>query len=135
MKLKAELSKKNKYWISKHRYYELVHFCLQYPEWVKRYSELGYGETSKVIALSNEYGSTDRVADIAVERAICMSKIELVEKTCRDTDLYISDYILRGVTEDLSYTYLSTVLNIPCGQDMYYDRRRKFFWMLSKRMP
>lgn len=27
------LSKKNPYHISKHRYYELKHFCLQYHEW------------------------------------------------------------------------------------------------------
>ena len=30
---RAEVSKKNKYYISKHRYYELKHFCLQYKEW------------------------------------------------------------------------------------------------------
>lgn len=30
---RAEVSKRNKYYISKHRYYELKHFCLQYPEW------------------------------------------------------------------------------------------------------
>ena len=29
--LRAELSEKNPYWIEKHRYYELKHFCLQYP--------------------------------------------------------------------------------------------------------
>ena len=34
---RPELSKKNKYYISKHRYYELKHFCLQYPEWVEKY--------------------------------------------------------------------------------------------------
>ena len=31
--LRSELSPKNKYYIDKHRYYELKHFCLQYPEW------------------------------------------------------------------------------------------------------
>lgn len=28
--VRCELSGTNKYWISKHRYYELKHFCLQY---------------------------------------------------------------------------------------------------------
>ena len=32
-----EVSEKNKYWIDKHRYYELKHFCLQYPLWKKEY--------------------------------------------------------------------------------------------------
>ena len=38
-----EISEKNEYWISRHRYYELKHFCLQYKEWVKSY--LGLKET------------------------------------------------------------------------------------------
>lgn len=29
--IRPEISPKNKYWISKHRHYELKHFCLQYP--------------------------------------------------------------------------------------------------------
>ena len=31
--IRPEISEKNKYWISKHRFYELRHFCLQYREW------------------------------------------------------------------------------------------------------
>ena len=38
--LKNELSGKNKYHLSKHRYLELKHFCLQYPEWKKRLKEI-----------------------------------------------------------------------------------------------
>lgn len=32
-----ELSEKNPYWIERHRYYELKHFCLQHPLWKKEY--------------------------------------------------------------------------------------------------
>lgn len=28
--IRPELSEKNPYWIERHRYYELKHFCLQY---------------------------------------------------------------------------------------------------------
>lgn len=28
--IRPEVSKKSKYWIERHRYYELKHFCLQY---------------------------------------------------------------------------------------------------------
>ena len=38
--VKSELSQNNKYWIPRHRYFELKHFCLQYPEWKKKYIEL-----------------------------------------------------------------------------------------------
>mgnify|MGYP002575224840 CR=1 FL=1 len=33
--MRPELSQKNPYWIGKHRYYELKHFCLQSPIWKK----------------------------------------------------------------------------------------------------
>ena len=35
--IRPELSEKNPYWIERHRYYELKHFCLQYPIWKKAY--------------------------------------------------------------------------------------------------
>lgn len=38
--IRPELSEKNKYWIEKHRYYELKHFCLQYVIWKKSYLAL-----------------------------------------------------------------------------------------------
>ena len=38
--IRPETSKKNKYWIPRHRYHELKHFCLQYPLWKKAYLEL-----------------------------------------------------------------------------------------------
>lgn len=35
--IRAEVSENNPYWIEKHRYYELKHFCLQYPTWKRNY--------------------------------------------------------------------------------------------------
>ena len=35
--IRPEISEKSKYWIDKHRHYELKHFCLQYPRWKKAY--------------------------------------------------------------------------------------------------
>jgi hypothetical protein len=31
----------------------------------------------------------------------------------------------------VSWTYLSTALRIPCCKETYYDRYRKFFYILS----
>lgn len=118
--VRAELSLKNKYWITKHRHYELKHFCLQYPEWKKAHSDLR--ESIAPLSLSKR---------IAMQ-TIYSKNIELVEKTAREADPYLYEYIIKGVTEGKSYTYLRTVLNIPCGKDMYYDRYRKFFWLLSE---
>ena len=38
--IRPEVSSKKEYWLSRHRYYELKHFCLQYPEWKRNYRAL-----------------------------------------------------------------------------------------------
>lgn len=95
--IRPVIAHSNKYYISRHRYYELKHFCLQYYEW--REDLKGYRD--------------------------------LVHTMCYEADPVLADYIFKAVTENRSYTYLKTYLNIPCGRSMYFDRYRKFFWLLS----
>ena len=75
---------------------------------------------------------TDKTATCAIARLNCKEKIDMVEKAAKEADLELSNYILLAVTENLSYAYLQSKLEIPCGRDMYYDRYRKFFWLLDK---
>lgn len=134
-KLRAELSEKNKYWIDKHRYYELKHFCLQYPMWKKAYKSLeeidpqspNYSESIKCIPTQSS--TTEKYA---IAKVILEHRLKMIEKAAYEADEEIGGYILKGVTEELSYTYLKAKLNMPCGKDMYYDRYRRFFWLLSK---
>lgn len=131
--IRAQISEKNKYWIDKHRYYELKHFCLQYKEWKRAYAM--YNETLVGSPVLKEYVDENVKIDFTSKKAIEMAayskRIHLIEQTAIEADPYLSDYILKGVTEGVSYTYLKTKLEIPCGRDMYYDRYRKFFWLLS----
>ena len=39
-KVRPEISEKNPYFIERERYYELKHFCRQYPIWKKAYRAL-----------------------------------------------------------------------------------------------
>lgn len=132
--IRPEISSKNKYWIDKHRHYELKHFCLQYPGWKKAYAEFDNPavplSTIERVSTSNLPG--DPTAKRAVMKAHYAKRIELIEKTAKEADQYLYEYIIKAVTEELSYTYLKNRLEIPCGRDMYYDRYRKFFWLLSE---
>lgn len=132
--LRPEVSPKNKYHINKHRHYELKHFCLQYPEWVKIYNELCNPAIS-LSAMEREPTSNlpgDPTAKRAMLKTFYADRIKLIEQTTLETDPYLHTYILKGVTEQRSYTYLRTILGMPCGKDMYYDRYRRFFWLLSE---
>ena len=132
--IRPEISEKNKYWIDKHRHYELKHFCLQYPEWKRIYTTLNNANIP--LSMLDRVPTSNIPGDPTAKRALIKTyyaeRIKLIEKVALESDIYLHDYILKAVTEGLSYTYLKTRLNIPCGRDMYYDRYRKFFWILSK---
>lgn len=132
--IRAEISAKNKYWINKHRHYELKHFCLQYSEWKK-----AYAACNEAIIFASEFDKmpssnvpSDLTAKYAIKKAQYAEKIKLIERIAMEADDYLYPYILKAVTEGLSYTYLKTRMEIPCGKDMYYNRYRKFFWLLSE---
>lgn len=133
-KIRPELSIKNKYWIDKHRHYELKHFCLQYPEWKRAYAD--FDNPSMPLSMVERVPTSNLPGDPTAKRAMMKAyyseKINLIEKAAMDTDQYLCNYILKAVTENLSYTYLKSKLDIPCGKDMYYDRYRRFFWILSE---
>lgn len=132
--IRPEISKDNKYWISKHRYYELKHFCLQYPNWKRIVLDVYSSNTSTSIV--ERIPSTNRPSDptgnLALLNLYYLERIKLIEKIAAETDKQLSYYILKGVTEGFSYTYLKSRLEMPCSRDMYYDRYRRFFWLLSQ---
>ena len=132
--IRPELSGKNKYWISRHRYYELKHFCLQYPMWKKVYSALEDLDISsaRITGMPSSNNISDITAEHATVKAYYSNRIQMVEDAAIKADPELCDYILKAVTEGLSYTNLKARLEIPCGKDMYYDRYRRFFWLLSK---
>lgn len=133
-KIRPEISQKSKYWIDKHRHYELKHFCLQYPSWKKTYSE--FSDDSVSLSMIEGARTSNLPGDPTAKRAIMkahyMERIKLIENVAEEADKYLSHYILKAVTENLSYTYLKSRLDIPCSRDMYYDRYRRFFWLLSE---
>lgn len=131
--IRAELSQKNKYWIDKHRHYELKHFCLQYPMWKRTYAALSELNTSlsNIQERSSNNIPGDPTAKCAIRKAYYLERINLVENMAREADEFLHTYILKAVTEELSYTYLKNKMQIPCGRDTYYDRYRRFFWLLS----
>lgn len=121
--IRAEMSSKNKYYISKHRYYELKHYCLQYYEWLEEWRSIT-GYTDGLIF--------DPTSAAAVKRDELTAKMKQVEALAMSVDDAIGDYIFEAVTTDKTYTYFKTVKNIPCGKDFFYERYRRFFWLLDR---
>ena len=100
--LRAELSQKNKYYIDKHRYYELKHFCLQYPEWKRAYAELE--DVTLPLSMIERVSTSNLPGDPTAKRALMRffysERIKIIEKAAMDADPYLYSYIIKGATEE-----------------------------------
>ena len=132
--IRPEITQKNKYWIEKHRYYELKHFCLQYPIWKKAYKALD-GLSGRPLDLAS-FVKSDQKKDptyrCAEAKIFYSERMDLIRQTAEETDPDLGGYILKAVTEGISYNGLKTRFNIPCQKDSYYNLYRRFFWLLNK---
>lgn len=129
--IRPELSKRSKYWISRHRYYELKHFVMQYPEW-----DLAVATTDSMVrACQNREGKITNISDPvgkAVERRIKYNyNMNLCKQIADDTDPVLGRIILQAIILGESYDKIKARTGIPCCKDAYYDLYRKFFWLLD----
>ena len=126
--IRAKISKSNEYYISKHRYYELKHFCLQYSEWKRELGKLNwFGEKG-----DGRSSDPAKPVEWMVERRNeYIKKMEMIEQAALEADSDIYKYLLKGVTEGLSYGCLRAD-GLVCSRDYYYHQYRRFFYCLSR---
>lgn len=131
---KAELSKKNPYWIPKDKYYEMLYFSRQYN--TMRQEKKDILRTYPSIKMGENVTSSD-ISDPVVKSAMRLEelniKMKLIEDTAKEAGADIYKWLLLGVTTDYSYNYLAKKLNMPASKNAYYDRYRKYFYLLSKK--
>lgn len=126
--IRAEVSCRNTYWISRHRYYELKHFCLQYPEWKEAYHNLdGFG-ARPIMEIGRKGGVSDPTYIYAQARIYYRDRMDMVEKAALDAVADMAKLMVKAVTEGLSYEHISP----PCCKEVWYAGYRRFFWLLDK---
>lgn len=130
--IRPELSKHNKYWVERHRYYELKHFCLQYPLW-KFYSKTIDGLEGKKFPVGKPGSNfSDPVLWAVERREEYANKMILLQDAVMATSPEFSDYIFRAVTQGLKYENLRLMDQVPCGREYWYELYRKFFYILDR---
>ena len=142
----------DKFGISKHRYRELKNYCLQYNEWKDklRYNTSAI-KSQELTGMPFTGGISDTTQCIALSRLDLEHNCDTIEQTMiqaiktlkkggTSKNLYEGEYqdiychLMKAITnDDISYTYLDQVMNIPIGRDCFYKFRRYFFYLLDKR--
>ena len=133
-KIRPEISKRKPYYISKHRFYELKHFCLQYKEWKKELNDISIPSSNSLDGKVHTPGGSakDPVLESVMRRELLTDKIHMVRKAAKACSEDLGIYVLKGVTEEVSYERLVLQNGIPCCKETYYEAFRKFFFILSK---
>lgn len=129
------LSEKNEFYLPKEEFLTVLHFALQYPNWVQELRT--EPDTSKAITYDEERvqtsGGYDACSETAMRRYMLEKKKKLVEDTVREVAPEIYDYLLLGVAYGWTFWQLQEK-GMPCGKDMYYDRRHKFYYLLAQKI-
>ena len=131
-RIRPETSKKNEYYISKHRQYELKHFVMQYPEWEERIKELdGLVKVPRTDADKVNLGSvSDKTGDTAVLRELHSRNIDMVVAAAEQTHPIFGIQIAKNIICGVSYCDWSDGKYM--SRDEYYKLYRKFFYILDK---
>lgn len=110
------------YELNAHRYRELKHFCLQYHDMVTELNALEAAEGY----LEKHY---DPTSELAMRENELRTAIGLIEMTARETERFLSDRILKVVTEDVNVKGFT----MPCTRECMEELRRRYYWLLHKR--
>ena len=124
----------NDYGISKYRYQELKNFCLQYDE-KKRKIQYGIsGMCTDNLGASGSSGASDPTSKLAMRHMNYLKDIQMIEMSAVETDRVLYPFLLKSVTQDLSYEdieYDDIYGRIPYGKTDFYAYRRKFYSILN----
>ena len=133
--IRPELSKKSKYYIERHRYYELKHFCLQYPIWKKAYHALDGMSKKPLDGVIFPKKVSDPTARVAMAKAYYKERMEMVEDAAKladaTDDKMLAWFLLEAVTTGKTYDKMNAKTPLPYSRDTFYKTYRKFFYILN----
>ena len=130
------LSAKNEYQLDNAAFYHAYYFALRYPTFKDMLEEMGDG--SRGLSYDSQpHGSANKssLENLAIKRSRVSSRIDLIESSCRLADAELYPWLIKAVTnKDVGYEYLRYQLGIPCSRGTFYNRRRKFYYILSNKL-
>lgn len=110
--------KSDPYFLDKHRFCELKHFCLQYPKWKEEYEKMNNEGESKC-------SDDDPTSRLAIRKADFYRSMKIVEDSAYSADPGLYSLLLRAVTEGIKPS-------LEVDRERFYYAYRRFYWILDK---
>lgn len=131
------LSESNKYYLPKHSYLTCIHYALQYRDWkasleANRDTRGAIRYDKDRIQTSGDYDSTSETAIRMIELERKVNLIDdCINIACDGSSL--ENFIRLGVCYGFTFYQLKDQ-GMPCGKNMYYDIRQRFYYELGKKI-
>ena len=130
-----KLSKKNKYDLPQTMRYAVIYYARQYQEW--EIERKAIENTSRAISFDGDRvmdsGDSDPTFTASARAEALADKMKIIEDTAREADSRIYYYLLMAVGYGWKFDRLKAH-GMPAERDLFYDRRRKFYYLLSKKI-
>lgn len=130
-------SENSKYYIPKEDYLTAIHYALGYPLLKEEVETMA--DTSKGISYDKDKVQTSFGYDTTFEAAVRIAesnkqhKMQLIDDTIRLVADGMDYWLRLGVCYGLTFDQLKGK-GMPCERDLYYLMRRKFYFILAKRI-
>lgn len=131
-----KMSYLGKYKISRKALNYAKWYSLNYPDWLEQYNSL----KDSVRAISYDGMPTgkgqasDATMKLATKRAELRDKMLKVEHAASEAGGDIAEFILKSVIfENMTFEDMKAI-GLPCERTMFYERRRKYYYLLSKEL-
>jgi len=125
----------SKYYLPKEVFLTTIHYCRQYPLWIDELEALtdsnkGIAYDKDKVQSSSDYDST---SELAMKRLAMSVKIDLVRSMAKLVAGHQYRWLIQGCCYGKPYFVLKQD-GIPCGKNLYYSWRRRFYYELSQRI-
>lgn len=131
------LSESNQYYLPKHTYLTCIHYALQYRDWIailntERDTRGAIRYDKDHVQTSNDYDSTSETAMRMIDISEKISKIDkCITEACDDE--VMEKWLRLGVCYGFTIYQLAEE-GMPCGKNLYYELRQRFYYNLSKKI-
>lgn len=125
------MSGKAKWWIEDKELYRLArYYARMYPKWKAEYNAIGGDAREHEGSVSSGMFKTSDTEREAIRRERIRRKLDKIENAAREADAAIFPWILDAAAYGRTFDE-EKAKGLPCEQTMYYEKRRKFYYILS----
>lgn len=127
-----------KYGVSKYAFLMAKAYGLRYDEWREELRNTQSHLPSQRTDIEHrETDIADPTERMGQKRAELVTKIETIEDTVMEAvrgQEAMYPYLLKYVTEEGATYEQMEALGMPYGKTLFYEKRRKFYYLLSKKI-